>query len=284
MTEDAEVEAADRYRVKSVQRALRLVELIADAAPNGLTVTELARQLKTSKSTAFALAQTMLANGYLRDVQPGPRYQLGLAFLRLGDLVSRQIPLGDTYRPVLVQLTEATGLTSRAAISEDGYPVFIERVDGPGTVRFHTLLGHREAPHASAAGKAILSTLPTTDVERICGAHGLPRHTRNTITEVPILLDDLERTRRRGFSIDDEEDAEGIFCIAAPFFDHSQRCVGAISVTGIKIDVPSWKMQEFGHLVADHARILTSRFNGQAPTLHLTSNPRIQNLVDEVSN
>lgn len=260
-----ETDVEQRYRVQSVQRALGLVELIADGAPEGSTVTELSRALKVSKSTAYALAQTLIGGGYLREVQPGPRYQLGLAFLRLGDLVARQTTLGDTYRPVLMQLTQKTGLTSRAAISEAGYPIFVERIDGPGTVRFHTLLGHREVPHASAAGKAILSTLSTEEVLRICEEQGLPRRTRSTITEVSILLDDLERTRRRGFSIDDEEDADGVFCIGAPFFDHHGRCLGALSVTGIKVDAPSWKMQELGLLVAEHAELMTQRFNGKPP-------------------
>lgn len=260
-----ETDVEQRYRVQSVQRALGLVEFIADGAPEGLTVTELSRALKVSKSTAYALAQTLIGSGYLKEVQPGPRYQLGLAFLRLGDLVARQTTLGDTYRPILIQLTQKTGLTSRAAISEAGYPIFVERIDGPGTVRFHTLLGHREVPHASAAGKAILSTLPTEEVLRICEEQGLPSRTRSTITEVSILLDDLERTRRRGFSIDDEEDADGVFCIGAPFFDHNGRCLGALSVTGIKVDAPSWKMQELGLLVAEHAELMTLRFNGKPP-------------------
>ena len=263
----------ERYRVQSVERALRLVEAIADCSPDGLTVTELSRNLKVSKSTAYALAQTLVTNGFLRELHPGPRYQLGLSFLRLGDLVARQIPLGDTYRPILLKLTERTGLTSRAAISENGYPIFVERVDGPGTVRFHTLLGHREEPHASAAGKAILSTLATEEVMQICAEQGMPRRTRSTITEIPVFLDDLERTRLRGFSIDDEEDAEGIFCIGAPFFDHTGRCLGAISVTGIKVDAPSWKMQELGDIVAEHAAQLTARFNGTQPLWTRASPP-----------
>ena len=47
-------------------------------------------------------------------------------------------------------------MTSRVAVSDEGYPVFIDRVDGPGSVRFHAPLGQREVPYASAAGKAIL--------------------------------------------------------------------------------------------------------------------------------
>src|SRR5450631_1345304 len=44
-----------RYTVGSVVRALRLLDVVAQGPAEGLTVSELARTLGTSKSTAFAL-------------------------------------------------------------------------------------------------------------------------------------------------------------------------------------------------------------------------------------
>ncbi len=256
---------AERYRVQSADRALWLLELVADGPPEGLTLGPAAKQLGVSKSTAFALLKTLLARGYVREVLPGPRYQLGLSLLRLGDLVSRQLPLGDLCHPLLLELAEVTGLTSRAAVAEGGYPVFIERVDGPGLVRFHTLLGHREAPHASAAGKAVMAALDEARVRAICAEAGMARHSRNTITDVEGLLVDLERTRDRGYAIDDEEDADGVFCVGAPFVDHTGQCRGALSVTGIKVDLPSWRMQQLGATVREHADRLTEKLGGRLP-------------------
>lgn len=265
VADGAEVEGNARYRVRSVERSLQVIESIADDFRDGQSVTEIARHLAVSKSSAYAIAQTLCAHGFLRETQPGPRYHLGLALLRLGDLAAKGVPLGEMCRPALEQLTAKTGLTSRAAITDNGYPVFVDRVDGTGSVRFHTLLGTREAPHVTAAGKSILASLERAEVVRICTEHGMERHTRNTITELPVLFDDLERTRRRGYSVDEEEDVEGIFCIGAPFFDHNGKCVGALSVTGIKADVPAWRMQELGDLVADQADVMTRDLSGQVP-------------------
>lgn len=259
------VEEPGRYRVQSVERALHVIELVADEFPNGLTITAIARALGVSKSSAYAMAQTLRSRGFLRESPPGPQYHLGLALLRLGDLVVKGVPLGEICRPALEHLTAKTGLTSRAAITDNGYPVFIDRVDGPGAVRFHTLLGTRESVHVTAAGKSILATLSLEEVEHICSESGLPARTRNTITDLSVLLEDLERTRHRGYSIDDEEDVESVFCLAAPYFDHNGKCLGAVSVTGLKSDVPSWRMQELGSLVADEAAVLTVQLRGRAP-------------------
>ncbi len=240
---------AGRYTVRSVARAMRLVQIVADGPAEGLTLSDLARELGTSKSTTLALARTLIGFGMLRDGRPGPRYTLGTAVIRLGDIARGQLPLGDLSRPLLVELADDTKMTSRLAICEDGFPVFIERVDGPGSVRFHTPLGQREMPHASAAGKAILATMTEQQVRDLCAQAGLRRRTGRTITDVDSLLANLTLVRSDGFAIDDEEDAEGIFCLGAAVFGHDGTVAGAVSVTGIKGDLPAWRVSELGQAV-----------------------------------
>ncbi len=255
---DNAVEQRDRYTVGSVARALTVLETVAASTDDGMTVSEIARTIGTSKSTAFALVRTLVTRGFLREVQPGPRYHLGMALVRLGDDASRDFPLGQVCEPVLLQLSRDTGLTTRAAISDHGYPIFIARVDSPGTIRFHTALGVRELPHTSSAGKAILSQMTSAEVTQLIAETGLPRRTRKTITTLADLELDLDATRRRGYAIDDEEDVEGVFCVAAPFVDRSGKVTGAVSATGIKLDQTPRQIEELGHAVQRAAEAVTA--------------------------
>ncbi len=174
----ADPDQTDRYTVRSVARAMRLINIVADGPADGLSLSDLARALGASKSTTLALARTLTGTGVLRDSRPGPRYSLGTALIRLGDITRSQLPIGEICRPVLADLAAATKMTSRVAVCDDGYPVFIERVDGPGTVRFHTPLGQREVPHASAAGKAMLATMPPSGSWRSARPAGCARGRR----------------------------------------------------------------------------------------------------------
>ena len=77
------------------------------------------------------------------------------------------MPLRQICEPVLAEMVRDTGLTCRAAVVTDGFPVFVARVDAHGAIRFNAPLGVREMPHTSSAGKAILANLRMSVVSQV---------------------------------------------------------------------------------------------------------------------
>lgn len=251
----AEHQTMLRYRVRSLDRALALLEQLAEAGPEGVTVSEAARAAGLSKSAGYAILQTLLARGYVADSGRGPsrRYRLGMTLARLGDLVVSRIGLRDVAMPVLEQLTAETGLTSRLAVLDGPYAVVIGRVDAPTSIRFAAHLGKRELLHCTAVGKALLAALPEARAREVVAEAGLERRTPHTITDVGSLVRDLAAAAERGYAVDDEEDTEGVFCVGAAVFDHTGSPAGAISVTGLKLDLPVWRIHRLGETVRDRA-------------------------------
>ncbi len=263
--EEPNTEAVEprRYNLQGLSRALRLLNAVAAVGGEGLSLTEAAQQIEATKSTTFSLLRTLMEFDYVSSFGHGPRYRLGPSVVHLADSYRESIPWLDLARPVAQALTERTGWTSRVASHIDGHPVFEDRIDAPGTIRFFTELGIREQPHVSAAGKAILACLPPEEVRRIVADTGLPRHTRNTITDVEVLLRDLERSYGRGFAIDDEEDDEGVFCIGAAFQSRTGAPLGAISITGLKADMSGWRVDELGAQVRASADNIARAMGGK---------------------
>ena len=251
--------------MQSVARALRLVGIVADGPGRGAqTLSELARALGTSKSTTLALARTLAAFGYLRDARPGPRYTLGTALIRLGDIVGRQLPLGDLCRPLIDELSEA---------DQDDRADRGQRGGLPGVHRPGGRPGQRPLPHPARPargartprrpGKAILSSHGRG--ARSAGSARRPGWRRAPRTPSPTsdtLLDNLAAARRLGFAVDDEEDAEGVICVGAAFFGHDGSCAGAVSVTGIKGDLPAWRIDELGRAVRGCADRVSALLGG----------------------
>jgi DNA-binding IclR family transcriptional regulator len=126
VTEPAPLERdAQRYRLYGVERALDTLELLAAAGPGGMTLTELAEQISVSKSSAFALLQTLIARGFVADSgsRLTRRYRLGLALAKLGDAAEVQSPLISVAMPVMQSVTDATGLTTRLVVPDGPYAV-----------------------------------------------------------------------------------------------------------------------------------------------------------------
>jgi IclR family acetate operon transcriptional repressor len=136
------------------------------------------------------------------------------------------------------------------------------RVDAPGTVRFASYLGKREFPHCTSAGKALLAALPLERARDLALEAGMLRRTSRTITDPDALLRDLELSAVRGYAIDDEEDSDGVFCMGAAVYDRGGACVAAISGTALKLNRPTWRMDELGVAVRDAADQITALLGG----------------------
>lgn len=259
--------SGERYRVRSLDRVLDVLEELAGSGRGGTSLSELSRRVGMSKSNLFAILHTLIARGYAADEGEGltRRYRLTRALGQLSTGAQGSDSMTTAGQKVLEALTARTGLTSRLAVLDDGYVVALLRVDGPGPVQLSTYLGKRELPHCSGVGKAILAALPEPEVDAIVSRIGLPRRTAKTITTIGALKRQLRVVRTRGYSFDDEEDHEGVFCVGAAFLGHDGVPAGAISISGLKPGRTQADLHQLGKTVRDYAAALSRQLGGASP-------------------
>ncbi len=216
--------------VPALERGLAILEFLSKSK-HGLTLTQLTTHLQLPKSSVHCLLLTFERHGYLyRDERSG-RYRLGL---RLCDLASAALGgrvLRDRAMPYLNQLRDSTQLTCHMAVLEQDEVVLIEKLEALGS-RVNTWLGKRMDIHCTALGKALAAYLPTEELEALVRRRGMLRHNDNTITSLKKLKEELERVRRLGYSIDDEEEEIGTRCIGVPVLETENHAVAAISLSG----------------------------------------------------
>lgn len=252
--------ADSTYHVRAVGRALEFLDLLgSDTGGGGLSLTEVAERVSVSKSAAFATLFTLAESGFVASTGAGAtkRYRLGPALIRLGAQARAQISLSDLARPYLIELTRALHATSRLAVLESDNVVVIDQVSAGVAQSRDLRMGSRELLHSTGLGKAILSALPEREVRPMLERAGLPARTANTITDPDDLLLHLRKIAQAGYAIDDEEDAEGVFCIGSPIRDHTGGCLGAISVTGVKLHQPAAFYRTLGRQVELSARTIS---------------------------
>jgi IclR family acetate operon transcriptional repressor len=222
-------ERAERHSIQSVDRAITLLEAIAEAGGE-CSLTELSHRTHLNISTCHHLLSTLVQRGYVAKVPVRRSYALGARILYLSN-ASLQVDLPARAAPFIEQINEKTGETVHLAVLQGDAMMKIAKRESRHPVRVDTgTLGKSDAPHATASGKAMLAWLPEDDMRRVL-AKGLPRFTPKTITEWPALIEALRHVRRNGFAMDDEEYQPGVICVGAPIRDHNGAVVGAISAS-----------------------------------------------------
>jgi DNA-binding IclR family transcriptional regulator len=78
----------------------------------------------------------------------------------------------------------------------------------------------------------MLAALPEGEAEKFLHGLKLQARTPTTLTSLAAITEELRITRNRGYAIDDEENMEGVRCVAAALRDHRGYPVAAISVAG----------------------------------------------------
>jgi IclR family transcriptional regulator, acetate operon repressor len=221
---------SERHSIQSVDRAVTLLEAIAEAGGE-TTLTELSQRTKLNISTCHHLLSTLVHRGYVAKVPVRRSYALGARVLFLANACLRQVDLPARAQPFIERINEQTGETVHLAVLQGDAMMKVAKRESRHPVRVDTgALGKTDAPHATATGKAMLAWLPEDDMRRVL-SHGMARFTPKTITEWPALIEALRHVRRNGYAMDDEEYQPGVICIGAAIRDHNGAVVGAISAS-----------------------------------------------------
>jgi DNA-binding IclR family transcriptional regulator len=199
--------------IQSVSRALRILEEVGDT-PAGLNVKQIARQCGIALPTTYHLVRTLTYEGYLVRRDHG-NYTLGLAIAsRFRDLLA-SMERPPHVHDVLKQISEATGLTAYFAQLVDGRVVLTDLYEGPHSPHLEDLVvGFDEGAHATALGKALLSTLPVRSRHDYFREQGLRPFTGNTLVDEDTLNHELAVSARSGLFTEQEQYRNEVCCAA----------------------------------------------------------------------
>lgn len=248
--------------VQALDRGLNLLAIIAEA--DGLPLTSIAQRAGIAPSTAHRILTTLKTNGFVQDDTHG-NYLIGVQAFRVGSAFLRNRKLAEVGRPTLRRLMEDSGETANIAIEIDGSVVFISQMESHRSIRAFHRPGARGPMHASSLGKAMLAALSDDAVAQKLHRVGMPRLTERTMVDPDALLADLALIRKRGWAIDDEEQAEGMRCVGSAIYNEHGEVIGAVSISGPTVRVTEERLGELGPMVKRAAAEITERVGGKIP-------------------
>jgi DNA-binding IclR family transcriptional regulator len=216
----------------TLEKGLRVLQLIAENVGD-IGVTQLSSQLKEPVTVVFRIVRTLVSLGYVNQDPRTKRYGLGLRVWELSEKAIARLDIVETIQPFLTRLTHQTGETSSFALNQGREFLYVATVNGLQPLRAYVEPGARlSLTLPTASGRAILAFSPHQVIDELLSGK-FQRFTPKTIVDANKIRGILEDIRRRGIAVVHGENQRQLSAVAAPIFDSTGRCIGALAMSGV---------------------------------------------------
>lgn len=212
-------EAEPASGVRALSTAIKTLAVLdaVGASPRSLRLAEVVEIVGGNRASVYQKLLTLMEAGWLED--DGSAYRLSLHANRVGAMALTQAGLGERARSVLESLVYAARETASLALL-DGHEAYLaQRVESAGVLRAELRVGTALRLETSASGRVLCAFADAARLEYL-------RQAGVTLPSDSMMA----KVRRDGYSVSSGLDVPGVRAIAAPVFDHLERCVGALSL------------------------------------------------------
>lgn len=220
----------ERYIVPGLIRGLQVLRTFTRDRQEQ-TISEMARQVGITRSTAFRIVYTLEVAGFLRKVHDSRRYQLGSHVLELGYSFLAGKDLIEVSNPILRRLRDETQTSAHLAVREGREVVYVARFQGNTSLISAMSVGSRLPAHATAPGRVLLAGLSLSEVVALYEDYGFETYTPETPDSMGALVGLVERDRKGTSVVSWGFYDANVASVAAPVFNAAGKLEAAISVS-----------------------------------------------------
>jgi len=216
-----------------VERAFQLLELLSNSE-EGLTLSELARALHSSRGSTHGLLKVLESNGVVEQEEER-RFVLGPHIYDLAQGYVHRAGLRHYALPAMHRLAKESGETVCAGkVEQKGVRIIESIVDEEDQIALHISArrGMRVPLLAAATAPFVLASWPTAQREEFMRTHELPRFTDRSITDPCQFSKRVEEAVRVGVGFDYGEYLEGVNAIAAPIYGFGSTLIALLWIVG----------------------------------------------------
>lgn len=244
-------EVQRRNGVQSINRAVAILRCFDGRKPE-LGISEISRSTGLSTSTVHRLLGAMQENQLVRQTGT-KRYGLGPLLLQLANSGAMPRSLREAALPFMTDLRNEFDETIGLHELHGDHRIVAAQVESHQELRrTYTDIGVPIRLAYGGPGKAILAALPADELGRHLTEPIQPITTATTVAPTEIEQE-LQTARLRGYAESKGQRTVGIYAVAAPIFDHTQRVVGALGASVPEVRMDAERAQQIGARVREAA-------------------------------
>ena len=214
--------------VQSLERGLAVIRAFGAHAPS-LTLSEAARATGLTRAATRRFLLTLSDLGYVRS--DGRRFELTPRVLELGYAFLSSQSLPEVAEPHLERLVSEVHESSSVSVLDGDDIVYVARVPTSRIMRVSISVGTRFPAYATSMGRVLLAGMAPEELDAYLARAELLRLSSRTITSEDELRSALDRVRRQGWALVDQELEQGLRSLAAPIRDRGGRVVAAVNLS-----------------------------------------------------
>jgi IclR family KDG regulon transcriptional repressor len=226
---------------KTVIKAFKLLEELAEKQT--AKASELAQELGWTRSNLYRMLETLQSIGYV-EKDLNSQYRLSIKLFLIGNSVRGIEQLSIVARPYMKRLGELSQETINLAIMYEDRVLYIEKVESPHYLRLDQPTGKTDPLYCTALGKVLLSGLTEVQLKEVLNSLQMSPYTKRTIIDPEVLTSVVRNVRKNGYAMDLEELSAGIHCVAAPIWDHGNKVIAAVSISGPNVRLTEQRIDE----------------------------------------
>lgn len=219
------------YSVPMLTHAFNILEILFEEE-KPLALQDISHRAGVNKSSAFRIMFTLEKFGY---VHKGAKKGMYVSNVRLAPGVQSVLferRLIVTSRPYLTALWKQFNETVNLGVLRDNEIVYLEILESSYRFRMADAVGASVPLHSTALGKSVAAFLPKKNLLTLLRGAKMSRITPNSICRRNDFFAALERVRKLGYSLDDEETELGASCIGVAILGTGRFPMAAISISG----------------------------------------------------
>ena len=217
------------YDLKSVQNTLRILSYFGEAGQPELSIMDLQEATGLSKSTIFRNLRALCSFGFLERSEETSKYRLGLKVVQLASYKIDTLEIRTESIPVLTLLQSrlATSISLCELQGTDVIRVVLIKNNILISENSHSI--YRLPAYCSSPGKCLLSSLSGSEIDKLYEGYEFVRYTKNSITNLHDLKNELKKIREQGYSINNGEQESYTRSIAVPIYGYRGNIIASIS-------------------------------------------------------
>jgi len=216
--------------VQVLERMFMLIDVLA-SREEAISLKEISEKTGLHPSTTHRILNDLTIGRFVDRPESGS-YRLGMRLLELGNLVKARLSVRDAAFGPMRNLHKLIQQPVNLSMRQGDEIVYVERAyserSGMQVVR---AIGGRAPLHLTSTGKLFLALDDPQRVRAYATRTGLAGHTRNSITQLPVLERELAKARQYGIARDNEELELGVRCMAAGVYDDQGKLVAGLSIS-----------------------------------------------------